>query len=347
HPQLEHKATYDGEERVESVACNLCGSKCTSLLFVAQDYISREYFNVVKCDVCGLVYTNPRPSSEEIDKFYAQHYYGRQNLRFKALVEVPIRLFRRQRSRKILRLMDSGRILDVGCGRGRMLDEFKRRGWETFGTELSEQAAGAAREEFGLNVRSIPLEDWGFEDKFFDAITLWHVLEHLPDPRGTLREVSRILKDDGLLVVSTPNFDSFQAKVSKEKWFHLDVPRHYYHFSTGTLTQMLESVGFRVWRQHLFSLEYDPFGLMQSLLNMLGGEPNFLYDLLKSDSGRILELDWAHLLGSLAINALLAPPLAIGSLMLSYVTSVLRSSGTIELFAVKNSELMLGGEILE
>ena len=320
---------------MESVACNLCGSKCTSLLFVAQDYISREYFNVVKCDVCGLVYTNPRPSSEEIETFYAQHYYGRQNLRFKALVEVPIRLVRRQRSRKILRLMDSGRILDVGCGRGRMLDEFKRRGWETFGTELSEQAAGAAREEFGLNVRSIPLEDWGFEDKFFDAITLWHVLEHLPDPRGTLREVSRILKDDGLLVVSTPNFDSFQAKVSKEKWFHLDVPRHYYHFSTGTLTQMLESVGFRVWRQHLFSLEYDPFGLMQSLLNMLGGEPNFLYDLLKSDSGRILELDWAHLLGSLAINALLAPPLAIGSLMLSYVTSVLRSSGTIELFAVK------------
>jgi 2-polyprenyl-3-methyl-5-hydroxy-6-metoxy-1,4-benzoquinol methylase len=332
---------------VESVACNLCGSKCTSLLFVAQDYISREYFNVVKCDVCDLVYTNPRPSSEEIDEFYAQHYYGRQNLRFKALVEVPIRLFRRQRSRKILRLMDSGRILDIGCGRGRMLDEFKRRGWETFGTELSEQAAGAAREEFGLNVRSIPLEDWGFEDKFFDAITLWHVLEHLPDPRATLREVNRILKDDGLLVVSTPNFDSFQAKISKEKWFHLDVPRHYYHFSTGTLTQMLESVGFRVWRQHLFSLEYDPFGLMQSLLNMLGGEPNFLYDLLKSDSGRILELEWAHLSGSLAINALLAPPLAIGSLMLSYVTSVLRSSGTIELFAVKNSELMLGGEILE
>jgi 2-polyprenyl-3-methyl-5-hydroxy-6-metoxy-1,4-benzoquinol methylase len=322
---------------VESVACNLCGSKCTSLLFVAQDYISREYFNVVKCDVCDLVYTNPRPSSEEIDEFYAQHYYGRQNLRFKALVEVPIRLFRRQRSRKILRLMDSGRILDIGCGRGRMLDEFKRRGWETFGTELSEQAAGAAREEFGLNVRSIPLEDWGFEDKFFDAITLWHVLEHLPDPRATLREVNRILKDDGLLVVSTPNFDSFQAKISKEKWFHLDVPRHYYHFSTGTLTQMLESVGFRVWRQHLFSLEYDPFGLMQSLLNMLGGEPNFLYDLLKSDSGRILELEWAHLSGSLAINALLAPPLAIGSLMLSYVTSVLRSSGTIELFAVKNS----------
>ena len=320
---------------MESVDCNLCGSKYTSFPFAAQDYISREYFNVVQCDVCGLVYTNPRPSSEEIEKFYAQHYYGRQNLRFKALVELPIRLFRRQRSRKILRLMDSGRILDVGCGRGRMLDEFKRRGWETFGTELSEQAAGAAREEFGLNVRSITLEDWGFEDKFFDVITLWHVLEHLPDPHGTLGEVNRIMKDDGLLVVSTPNFDSFQARVSKEKWFHLDVPRHYYHFSAGTLTRMLESVGFRVWRQHFFSLEYDPFGLMQSLLNMLGGEPNLLYNLLKSDSGGILKLDWAHLLGNLAINALLAPPLAIGSLMLSYATSVLRSSGTVELFAVK------------
>lgn len=320
---------------MESVDCNLCESKYTSFLFAAQDYISREYFNVVKCDMCGLVYTNPRPNSEEIDKFYGQHYYGKQNLRFKVLVELPIRLFRRQRSRKILRLMDSGRILDVGCGRGRMLDEFRKRGWETFGTEFSEQAAGAAREEFGLNVRAIALKNWGFEDKFFDAITLWHVLEHLPDPHGTLREVNRILKDDGLIVVSTPNFDSFQAKVSKEKWFHLDVPRHYYHFSTRTLTQMLESVGFKVWRQHPFSLEYDPFGLMQSLLNMLGGEPNFLYDLLKSDSGRILKLDWAHLLGNLAINALLAPPLAIGSLMLSYATSMLRSSGTVELFAVK------------
>lgn len=320
---------------MESVDCNLCGSKCTAFLFTAQDCISREYFNVVKCDVCGLVYTNPRPNSTEIDKFYAQHYYGRQNLRFRALVEVLIRLFRQQRSRKMLRLIDSGRILDVGCGRGRILDEFKKRGWETFGTERSEQAARAAKEEFGLNVRAITLEEWGFEDKFFDVITLGHVLEHLSDPRGTLREVSRILKDDGLLVVSTPNFDSFQAKVSKEKWFHLDVPRHYYHFSTGTLTRMLESVGFRVWRQHFFSLEYDPFGLMQSLLNVLGGEPNFLYDLLKSDSGRIPELDRARLLGNLAMHALLVPPLAIGSLVLSCATFVFRASGTVELFAVK------------
>ena len=324
---------------MESVDCDLCGSRCTSLVFTAQDYISREYFNVVKCNVCGLVYTNPRPGSDEIDRFYAQHYYGKRNLRFKAPFELVIRQFRWQRSRKILRLMDPGRILDVGCGRGRMLDEFKRRGWETFGTELSEQATGFAREEFGLNVRAITLEDWGFEDNFFDVITLWHVLEHLPDPQGTLREVSRILKDDGLVVVSTPNFDSFQARVSKEKWFHLDVPRHHYHFSTRTLTQMLESAGFKVWRQHFFSLEYDPFGLMQSLLNRLGGEPNFLYDLLKSDSGRILKLDWAHLLGNLVMNALLAPLLAIGSLMLSYATSVLRSNGTIELFAVKE----LGG----
>lgn len=323
--------------QVESVDCNLCGSKRTSFLFRAQDYISREYFNVVKCDVCGLVYTAPRPNSKEIDKFYAHHYYGKQNSRFKAPVELLIRLFRQQRSRKILRLMDSGRILDVGCGRGRMLDEFRKRGWETFGTELSEQAASAAREELGLNVRAITLEEWGFEDKFFDVITLGHVLEHLPDPHRTLREVSRILKDDGLLVISTPNFDSFQAKVSKEKWFHLDVPRHCYHFSTGTLTRMLESVGFRVWRQHFFSLEYDPFGLMQSVLNMLGGEPNFLYDLLKSDSGRIPELDWARLLGNLAVNTLLAPPLAIGSLVLSCATFVLRASGTVELFAAKKA----------
>jgi len=106
---------------------------------------------------------------------------------------------------------------------------------------------------------------------------------------------------------------------------------------------MMESMGFRVWRQHFFSLEYDPFGLMQSLLNMLGGEPNFLYDFLKRDSGRILELDWAHLLGNLAMNALLTAPLAIGSLVLSYATSLFRSNGTVELFAVKGSEFMLGG----
>jgi hypothetical protein len=99
---------------------------------------------------------------------------------------------------------------------------------------------------------------------------------------------------------------------------------------------MLESVGFKVWRQHFFSLEYDTFGLMQSLLNVLGGEPNFLYDLLKSDSGRILKLDWARLLGNFAMNALLVPPLAIGSLVLSCATFVFRASGTVELFAVKD-----------
>ncbi len=319
---------------MESVNCNLCGCSQSSLLFTSRDYISREYFNVVRCNSCGLAYTNPRPSIQEIERFYGRHYYGKNNARFKGLFELLVRLFRRQRTQRLLNLKKSGCILDIGCGRGQMLHEFQKRGWQTFGTELAESKAQAAREEFGLNVLAAPIETCNFEGNFFDVVTLWHVLEHLPYPRETLQEINRILKEDGLLVVAVPHFDSFEARIFKEKWFHLDVPRHYYHFSLQTLTQMLAVAGFKVKSQHHFSIEYNPYGLMQSLLNQVSGQTNFLYNLLSADSDRSL----SHSKSMLLMNLLLAPPLAISSLPLSYLAALFRTGGTMELLAVKRTD---------
>ncbi|MBE7473080.1 MAG: class I SAM-dependent methyltransferase [Anaerolineales bacterium] len=285
------------------------------------------------CNNCGLAYTNPRPSIQEIERFYGRHYYGKDNARFKGIFELLVRLFRKQRTHRLLNLKKSGRILDIGCGRGQMLYEFKKRGWQTFGTELTESKAQAAREEFGLDVLTVPLEACGFEDNFFDVVTLWHVLEHLPYPRETLREINRVLKKDGFLVVAVPHFDSWEARIFKGKWFHLDVPRHYYHFSLQTLTQMLAITGFKVKSQHHFSIEYNPYGLMQSLLNQVSGQSNFLYNLLSADSDRSLSQSKSILL----MNLLLVPPLAVSSLPLSYLAALFQTGGTIELLAGKQN----------
>ena len=152
--------------------------------------------------------------------------------RFPQIVETLQNALYTLRVREVEAVANSGpgRVLDVGCGRGVLLQEFRRRGWEVQGTELSESAASYARQTLKIPVEIGDLEAIGFPPNYFDAITLWHVLEHVADPRALLAEIRRILKPDGVLLVAVPNFGSLEARVSKDKWFHLDVPRHVTHF---------------------------------------------------------------------------------------------------------------------
>jgi SAM-dependent methyltransferase len=103
-----------------------------------------------------------------------------------------------------------------------------------------------AKKKLGRNIFNCELKDCHFPDSYFDVVTLNHVLEHIPDPNEELREIRRILKDGGTLLLSTPNIDSLQFKISKERWFGLDLPRHLYYYSYETIVTMLEKNGFDV-----------------------------------------------------------------------------------------------------
>src|SRR5262249_3479382 len=131
-------------------------------------------------------------------------------------------------------------------------------------------------------------------DSSFDAVVIWHVLEHLSDPRAALLKARAILKPGGLLMVAVPNLASWQAAATGPAWFHLDVPRHYFHFRTGVLTRLIEETGFAVEETSHFNFEQNAYGWMQSLLNRVGFRANLLYDLLKDPHARTVARPFAE-----------------------------------------------------
>jgi SAM-dependent methyltransferase len=172
-------------------------------------------------------------------------------------------------------------VLDVGCGRGVLLSGLARRGFEAHGFEMSASAASGVDPRAVVRVGK-SLREADYPSAYFDQVIIWHVLEHLPDPRETLQEIRRVLKPGGRLVVAVPNYSSLQARCSGANWFHLDPPRHLFHFTAEGLRQLLASTGFDIEREHHFSLRQNPFGWVQSALNCLSRLPrNGLYSLLK------------------------------------------------------------------
>ncbi len=223
----------------------------------------------MKCEKCGLIYLNPRPTKEQLANYYPKDYLAH----IPAIDDEPslfLRLNRRyglsRKCKAITARKRRGRLLDVGCGTGNFAHEMEKLGgWEVMGLDTSQSAAHYARKRFGLEVYVGELEEACFPDQHFDVVTLWDVIEHLPDPKGSLAEIARILRTDGLLVIGTPNGDSIDARLFGPFWSHWDAPRHFYLFSPHTLKQMLSQVGFQThalrcffgsWRSFSVSLQY-------------------------------------------------------------------------------------------
>ena len=239
----------------ESVACNLCGSEDFKVLYKnnlnVDDYVDIQHFictnsnfsrhgQIVKCRKCGLVYTNPRLKSEyvyrqyqtAIDPVYLEEKKGRYLTFTNSLNEIE-------------KLVPKGNILDVGCYAGFFMEVAKERGWQVYGLEPSVWASQYARDTLELDVKTTTLEQAGFREKKFDIVTLWDTLEHLMDPVSTLRQVRRVLKDEGLICASTINIDSLFARVLGGKWPQL-MQMHMYYYSPGILAKLLTKCGFEI-----------------------------------------------------------------------------------------------------
>ena len=269
--------------------------------------------------------------------YYPAGYYGAPGgRRFPVLVEWWQQRLYAHRVRMIGSVTGGtrGRVLDVGCGRGLLLREFQRCGWEVQGTEVSHQAANYAREVLGLKVATGDLPNLNLPPNHFDAVTLWHVLEHLPDPRLWLAEVNRILKPGGALFIGVPNFGGWEARLCRDKWFHLDVPRHLTHFTRNSLTVALQDSGFRDRAWSGFAHEYDGFSFVQSFLSRLGLRHNLLYNFLRRGQAKVLGEDGAP--GwQLIATLLLALPLGLLSLPATLVAGSVKQGGTLTVLATK------------
>ena len=266
-----------GRRMVAHEPCPVCDTREVRVTYDVEGLASR----LVTCETCGTGRLFPLPSEAEIEAFYPEAYYGDPSTaKFLLPVEWLVRLIGSRHVRFFLReLAPAARVLDVGCGRGVLLREIAERGFEAHGVEANASAARGADPR--AEVRIAPrLADACYPAAFFDEVVIWHVLEHLRDPRGTLEEVRRILRPAGRLVVAVPNFSSAQARWAGPAWFHLDLPRHLFHFPLPALVQLLERCGFVIESAHHFSLRQNPFGWVQSALNMRSLPRNGLYTLL-------------------------------------------------------------------
>lgn len=242
---------------MEEVNCNYCNSDRATSLFSKKGKfrISNDDFTVVQCNNCGLTYINPRPSEDEIAGFYPETYSWKETLEAGFKITEFIRKLEktyryhllRYEARKVVRESGktSGKLLDVGCGSGDRLDIFREIGFDTYGVEIS-QSAEYAQKHMGLDVKQCDLFEANYPESFFDIITLHNVLEHTHDPQSVIKELHRIVKDDGTVAIQVPNIDCVQFKLFKKKWAAVDVPRDLYYFSDGLLKNFMEKEKFVV-----------------------------------------------------------------------------------------------------
>ena len=205
-------------------------------------------FGVVTCDSCGLGITSPFPTATELSTTNTEIYKLEE--RVQAYMSRKSYFERRYREylSDIREFVSKGRLLDVGCNLGLFLKVAQSEGFDTTGVELNRECAEYGREHFGLTIHSDYLETLHLPDASFDVITLFDVLEHVPDIRGFLCEVRRILRNDGLLVLQSPNLGSLMADLTKSGWNWLTPPDHLYHFTPRTIKQLLHDTGFTVQR---------------------------------------------------------------------------------------------------
>jgi SAM-dependent methyltransferase len=290
--------------------CPICHLSETALEFPEARGLARTY-PLVRCRHCGLVFQERVGAHAETAVAASPINAGSQN-RFGAALEMLIRLFRLSRVRLATGLMpEGGRTLDIGCGRALYLRMLKERGYQVRGTELAAAEPNADPE--------VPI-DMGevrpglYPDGSFDLISIWHVLEHLAAPDLTLEACARALKPGGALLIAVPNYGSTQARFGGEHWFHLDLPRHIFHFTQGTLERLLTHHGFRIERCRTGQWEMDPFGLLQTTLNRMGLRHNALFDTLRNDEEIKRDLSGFYRVAMLAafpIGMLLAVPVSL------------------------------------
>jgi SAM-dependent methyltransferase len=236
-------------------------------------------------------------------------------------------LFDRQRLSILHRLVPApARLLDVGAGRGRFVLAARAAGYEAAGIEPSLRGAQAAAAA-GAPVQQVTIERAVIEPGSLDAVTLWHVLEHLEEPHAALERIRGWMAPGSGLMVGVPNLASLQAQISGERWFHLDVPRHLTHFTPLGLTRLLEVTGFSVLRTHHLLLEHNPFGMWQSLLSRATAHPSYVYNVLKRN---------APLRSPDLAIAMTAIPLAPVAAAVELAAGLCRRGGTVAVLASRN-----------
>jgi SAM-dependent methyltransferase len=220
--------------------CLVCGQEGTEEVLRAPDRFhgADEEYRLVRCIACSLVWLENAPKPEDMWKHYGPDY----DRKIAAAGESSPERWRARRETLSL-YKQGGAILDLGCSSGSFLETLKGGKWDLYGVEMSRESADRALARCGAKVFVGDILDAPFQPGSFDAITCFHVFEHLYYPRKVLQQVSRWLKPGGIFYALMPNIDSAGRRVFNSYWYALELPRHLYHFSPKSLSRLAASVG--------------------------------------------------------------------------------------------------------
>jgi 2-polyprenyl-3-methyl-5-hydroxy-6-metoxy-1,4-benzoquinol methylase len=249
---------------IEIDRCPVCDGRAFVPFLTCQDYsISREIFPIIRCIECDLLITSPRPSTDQLGKYYTSPAYTSHISTAKNIID-KIYLTARQFTlkwklsllEKTTHTSSQKSVLDFGCGTGEFLKVAKSNGWITMGMEPSDFARRQADTTIAQDIKASLLEVTS-DNKKFDAITLWHVLEHVENLNTTLQTLKDLLEQSGIIFIAVPNYTSWDGAHYEKQWAGYDVPRHLWHFSTKSMNHLLEKHSLKLAR--IIPMRLDAF----------------------------------------------------------------------------------------
>jgi 2-polyprenyl-3-methyl-5-hydroxy-6-metoxy-1,4-benzoquinol methylase len=266
-------------------SCDLCGVPMIPLWKV--DDAHGVCWNYVSCPQCEFIRLSVDLSDQSwLSCAYPSTYYGEGYSKFRGAIQILRKFSALRRAREIHRIYGkSGAVLDIGCGEGLFLQSMKSLGWSVQGCETGPQAADRAEKNLGQPIHRKDFDSMPPSQRPWDIVFVWHVLEHLEKPQEFFEKIAKETHPKSLVVIAIPNAQSWQARIFGPHWFHLDPPRHLTHMGLTHLNQVAKKCGWKVEATHHFSLEYNPFGWAQSLLNAMGWKRDAMYETLKNRKG--------------------------------------------------------------
>lgn len=224
-----------------------------------KDYsVSKETFDLYFDETLDMLITHPQPSLENLGRYYESEDYISHTDNKRSLFEQLYHFIKNIALKNKLNLINSqqpqkGKLLDIGAGTGDFLSVAKKDGWEITGVEPNERAKGIAKNKGVVFVEQTS----EITDHSFDVITMWHVLEHVPDLEAQIKELKRLLKPSGSLILAVPNFKSYDANHYKQFWAAFDVPIHFWHFSKTAIKLLFQKEAMQL--EKVLPMKFDSF----------------------------------------------------------------------------------------
>jgi 2-polyprenyl-3-methyl-5-hydroxy-6-metoxy-1,4-benzoquinol methylase len=237
---------------IQYTTCPICNSLAIAYVHDSVDFtVSKKKFSIWECHNCFVRFTQNVPSQQEIGPYYKAEAYVSHTNTQKGLINKiyhKVRNYTLKSKRKLIQHetnLSKGNILDIGCGTGAFLNEMKSASWNITGLEPDKKASKMASKLYGINTQN-PEVLFQLPKNSYDAITMWHVLEHVHQLHEYIKALHDLIKDNGSIFIAVPNYTSYDASHYEELWAAYDVPRHLFHFSPQSMEVLLNKYGLKL-----------------------------------------------------------------------------------------------------